>query len=248
MFKLQSHFIFPTHAVARAGPLPRGAEALEVKTADGVILRGAHFPPDHPPGERVLILGFAGNAWNGQDAGAYLAELYPDCDVVAFHYRGYHPSGGSPSAEALVADAPLIYDLACKRVAHDRVIAVGFSIGCGIAAKLSAMRELDGVILVTPFDSLKAAAQSLYPWLPVGAFFHHDIDAAEALERSEVPSAIIAAANDDIILAERTDALRRRVRKATLFDQTIARAGHNDIYSRSDFQQAMRAALDALID
>lgn len=245
MFDIQDHFIFPTHAVAPAGPLPRGAEALELRAADGVMLRGAHFPADHKRAERVLVLGFAGNAWNAQDAATYLAELYPDCDIVAFHYRGYYPSGGSPSADALVADAPLIYDYAVERFAHDRVIAVGFSIGCGIAARLSAQRKLDGLLLVTPFDSLKAAAQSLYPWLPMGGFFRHDIDAAGAIERSGVATAIIAAANDEIIVPERTDALRRRV-KTLAFDQTIARAGHNDIYSRSAFQEAMRKALQAL--
>lgn len=245
MFELQSHFIFPTHAVARAGPLPRGAEELEVRAADGVSLRGVAFPADRPRRERVLVLGFAGNAWNAQDAGSYLAELYPDCDVVAFHYRGYYPSGGSPSADALVADAPLIHDFAVEHFAHDRVIAVGFSIGCGIAAQLSAQRKLDGLVLVTPFDSLKAAAQSLYPWLPIGSFFNHDIDAAKAIERSRAPTAIIAAANDDIIVPERTAALRCRV-KSLAFDATIAHAGHNDIYARSAFHEAMRKALDAV--
>lgn len=245
MFELQSHFIFPTHAVARAGPLPRGASELELKAADGVILRGAVFPADRPGKERVLVLGFAGNAWNAQDAGSYIAELYPDCDIVVFHYRGYYPSGGSPSADALVEDAPLVYDFAVEKFAHDRVVAVGFSIGCGIAATLSAERKLDGLVLVTPFDSLKAAAQSLYPWLPIGSFFAHDIDAAAALKRSRAPTAIVAAANDDIIVPERTEALRRRV-KSIVFDATIANAGHNDLYARSAFHEAMREAMDAL--
>jgi pimeloyl-ACP methyl ester carboxylesterase len=246
MFELQSHFIFPTHAVAPAGPLPAGARSLELEAGGGVTLHGVAFPAERDAKERVLVLGFAGNAWNAQDAGSYLAELYPDCEIVAFHYRGYYPSGGSPSSDGLVADAPLLYDFAIEHFAHDRVIAVGFSIGCGIAAKLSAERKLDGVILVTPFDSLKAAAQSLYPWLPIGAFFRHDIDAAEALERSRVPTAIVAAANDDIIVPDRTNALRRRL-KSLAFDATIPRAGHNDIYARSDFHGAMRKALDALI-
>ena len=247
MIDLQSHFIFPTHAVAGAGPLPPGASALAVTAEDGDVLRGVHIPAEAPAGVRTLILGFGGNAWNGQDVAEYLAELFPDADVVAFHFRGYRPSEGSPSADALIADAPLVYDAAVKAARPKRVVAVGFSIGSGIAAELSTKRDLDGVILVTPFDSLKAAAQSLYPWLPIGALFRHDIDAADALERSGVLTAIIAAANDDIILAEHSDALRRRAGKAVRFDQTIARAGHNDIYSRSDFQLAMRAALDALI-
>ncbi len=246
MFELQSHFIFPTHAVAAAGPLPNGAKAIELRAADGVMLRGVHFSAHRQRAERVLMIAFAGNAWNAQDAGAFLTELYPDVDIVVFHYRGYHPSGGSPSADALVADAPLVHDFALSHVPHDRVVAVGFSIGCGIAAKLSAERALDGVILVTPFDSLKAAAQALYPWLPIGAFFHHEIDAAEALQRSGVPTAIIAAANDDIIVPERTHALRARISDLA-FDVTIAGAGHNDIYTRSEFHEAMREALDALI-
>lgn len=245
MFELQSHFIFPTHAVARAGPLPLGARELELEAADGVKLRGVAFPADRPGKDQVLVIGFAGNAWNAQDAGSYLAELYPDCNVVAFHYRGYYPSGGSPSADALVEDAPLVYDFAVEHFPPSQVIGVGFSIGCGIAAKLSAERKLDGLVLVTPFDSLKAAAQSLYPWLPIGSFFHHEIDAAKALKASGTPTAIIAAANDDIIVPERTQALRRRV-KSLVFDTTIANAGHNDIYARSAFHEAMRKALEAL--
>ena len=54
--------------------------------------------------------------WNGQDVAEYLHELFPDLDVVAFHYRGYAPSTGSPSAEALIADAPLVYDFAVEQV------------------------------------------------------------------------------------------------------------------------------------
>ena len=125
------------------------------------------------------------------------------------------------------------------------MIAVGFSIGSGVAARLATERPIDGAILVTPFDSLKAAAQGLYPWVPIGPFFRHEIDAAEALERSEVPIAIIAGERDSLIQPERTDALRARARKLA-FDRTIAGAGHNDIYARSEFQEAMRAALAKL--
>jgi pimeloyl-ACP methyl ester carboxylesterase len=60
-----------------------------------------------------------------------------------------------------------------------------------------------------------------------------------------VPVAIIAAERDEIIPAERTDALRKRVPQLA-FDRTIGRAGHNDIYARSDFHEAMRAAFDRL--
>ena len=245
MLDFQTQLIFPTHAVPKAGPLPRGAERLSLRLPGGDTLAGVHIPPAGRRSEKTLILGFGGNAWNGQDVATYLHDLYPQADVVAFHYRGYAPSTGSPSAEALLADAPLVYDHAVAKVRPDRTIAVGFSIGSGVAARLATERPLDGAILVTPFDSLKAAAQALYPWVPIGPFFRHDIDAAEALERTKVPVAIVAAERDSIIQPSRTAALRKRV-KNLVFDRTIARADHNDIYARSEFQQAMDEALEAV--
>src|SRR5205823_13555714 len=155
------HLIFPVHAVPAAGPMPIGAECLSVTTPSGELLQGIHIPSDEPDETRTLILGFGGNAWNGQDVGEYLHELYPDRGVVAFHYRGYRPSTGSPSGAGLIADAPLVYDAAVERVQPAKVIGIGFSIGSGVAAQLAASRKLDGLILVTPFDSLKALAQSM---------------------------------------------------------------------------------------
>ena len=245
MFEFQTSLIFPVHAVPPAGPLPAGAERLSLKSADGHELSGIHIPADEASKDRTLIVGFGGNAWNGQDVAEYLHELFPDDDVVAFHYRGYRPSTGSPSAQALTADAPLVYDAAVGRVKPRRVIAIGFSIGSGVAASLAVVRKLDGLILVTPFDSLKAVAQSMYPWLPIGSFFEHEFDAAGALDESRVPVAIIAAERDEIVPAQRTEALRKRIPKV-IFDRTIGNAGHNDIYARSDFQAAMREALDAI--
>jgi pimeloyl-ACP methyl ester carboxylesterase len=245
MFNFQSHLIFPTHAVPSAGPWPRGAERLALRTADGKDLSGIRIPADHPSKRPNLILGFGGNAWNAQDVAEYLHGLFPDEEIVAFHYRGYHPSRGSPSAESLIADAPLIYDFAVEKVRPARTIAVGLSIGSGIAASLAAERKLDGLILVTPFDSLKAVAQAMYPWLPIGPFFEHEIDAASALEDIKVPVAIIAAEHDQIVPGERTDALKRRLPKLA-FDRVIRGAGHNDIYSKSEFHEAIREAFDRL--
>lgn len=225
--------------------MPPGAERLSLKSAEGQDLAGIHIPGASKKKQRTLILGFGGNAWNAQDVAEYLHELFPDDDIVAFHYRGYAPSRGSPSAKALIADAPLVYDLAVERQKPRRVIAVGLSIGSGIAAQLAATRKLDGLILVTPFDSLRAVAQSMFPWLPIGPIFDHEIDAALPLKKLEMPVAIIAAERDEIVPAKRTDALRDEVRNL-VFDRTIRRAGHNDIYARSDFHEAMREAFDRL--
>lgn len=242
----QDDIIFPTHMVGPPGPLPPHAERLQVKTPDGETLHGVRVPPVGPSkGPKTLILGFGGNAWNGEDVASYLHELLPQADVVAFHYRGYRPSTGKPSAKALLEDAPLVFDAAVERVKPDRTVVVGFSIGSGVAASLAKRRSPAGLILVTPFDSLKKVASDAYPWLPVGLLFQHEIDAAAALESSLVPVAIIGAETDEIVPATRTEALRAQVPNL-VFDRTIDRAGHNDLYARSEFQSAMEEALEAV--
>jgi pimeloyl-ACP methyl ester carboxylesterase len=243
----QTEMIFPTHAVPRAGPLPADAEALELETAGGERLHGVHFLPNgNEEGPRTLILGFGGNAWNGQDVATYLHRAFPEAHVVAFHYRGYSPSTGSPSAQALKEDASLVYDLAVSRIGPERIVGVGFSIGSGVAANLSRHRKLDGLILVTPFDSLKLVAGELFPWLPVGPFFQHEMAAADDLRGSDTPVAILAAERDEIVLRSRTAALRRDV-PHLIFDRTFAGAGHNDIYQRSDFEAGLREALRTMV-
>lgn len=239
----QDDIIFPVHAVGPPPPLPSNGERLRIETPDGDTLHGVYLPPKSPAAIKTLIVAFGGNAWNGEDVASYLHDLFPDADVVAFHYRGYRPSTGKPSADALLADAPLVFDAAVERVRPDRSIAAGFSIGSGVAASLAKRREVDGLILVTPFDSLKKVASSIYPWLPVGLLFQHEFDAAGALRGTDVPVAIVAAERDEIIPPKRTDGLREQVPNL-VFDRTISGAGHNDIYQRDAFQQAMRDALE----
>jgi pimeloyl-ACP methyl ester carboxylesterase len=85
----------------------------------------------------------------------------------------------------------------------------------------------------------------MHPWLPIAPFFRHEIDAAAPLRKARVPTAIIAAEHDQIVHAERTDSLRHSGANV-VYDRTIRGAGHNDIYTRSEFHDAMHEALDRL--
>lgn len=245
LFLFQAALLFPTGQVRPAGPPPPGATRIALAAASGERLHGLHVPPARPGAERVLILGFGGNAWNAEAMADYLHGLYPQADVVAFHYRGYPPSEGSPGAAALREDAPLIFDWAAARFPGRRVVAIGFSIGSGVAASLAARRPLAGLILVTPFDSLAATAAGHYPWLPVRLLFRHEMDAAADLSAVRAPVAILAGGGDTLIPPARTDALRRAIPNLA-FDRTIAGAGHNDIYQNPAFRAAMAEALAAL--
>ena len=247
LFFLQGSMLFPSGSVGGARALPEGSERLAFETPDGVRLHGVVIRARQAgPGGRPLILGFGGNAWNGDDVALTLADLFPDHDVAAFHFRGYAPSGGRTRGADLLADAPLIHDELVRRYRPSAIVAVGFSVGTGPAARLARERPIAGAILVTPFDSLAAVAADHYRWLPVRLLFRHEMPAAVDLAAARVPVALIAAERDDLILPARTKALRRRAANL-VFDRTTPGAGHNDVYHHADFPKTMREAMVALV-
>ncbi len=248
VYLTQTKMLFPTGLAAEPRALSSpAASQLEVETPDGERLRGIRIAPvgDLDPG-RLVILGFGGNAWNARNVATYLHGLYPNADVVAFHYRGYRPSSGKPSAAALLSDAPIVYDHVVETLGSRRVVAVGLSIGAAVAAHLSSGRSLAGQILVSPFDSLEALARDHFPWVPVRWLLRHRMEASEVMRGNDTRTAIIAAERDTIVPPRRTESLRREI-PAVVFDRTIAGAGHNDLYNRPEFRAAMVEALERLV-
>ena len=157
MYFAQTWLLFPT-ALAGATPVqpPTSTQYLEVKTHDGESLAGMRIRSVGAKAEGApTLVGFGGNAWNAWTMALTLHALFPDRDVVTFHYRGYAPSSGRPSANAVLSDLLVIFDHLRQTQADEPIIAVGFSIGSAVAAYLARHRPVVGLILVTPFDSLE---------------------------------------------------------------------------------------------
>ncbi len=245
----QDRLLFPRWAIAR-GPvaLPASAERISIEIPDIGPLVGILLPAERaPPPGTARLLGFGGNAWDADALALFLRSLFPDRDIVTFHYRGYGPSAGRPSADAILEDAERIHDQLTATLGDDRTVVVGLSLGAGPAAHLASLRPVDGLILVTPFDSIEALAGDLYPWLPVRLLLRHRMDVAGAVARSSAKVAIIAAERDEVVPARRTEALRRSSRDLVL-DRILPGVGHNDIYDSGGFVEAMREALSLVED
>ena len=246
MYLAQTWLLFPTALAGAARvQLPASARRLEASTPDGEVLVGLRIPPaagEGAGGRAPALLGFGGNAWNADAVALYLHGLFPDREVAAFHYRGYAPSTGRPSSSALLADSVLAFDRLQQASADGRgVVAVGFSIGAGVAAYLARHRPVAGLVLVTPFDSLEALARDLYWWAPVGPLLRHRMPTVDFVRGSPVPTALIVAEHDTIVPARRSMALRQAI--ANLVFEAAVDAGHNDLYGRPAFAAAMREAL-----
>lgn len=240
IYLVQTRLIFPTGlAAGQTHALPQGAERFTIATPDGAKLAVLRIPASGGSDSgRPPVLGFGGNAWNADAVALLLHSLLPGHDVAAAYYRGYRPSTGRPSAKSLLADALLVHD---RLDAPAGVIAVGFSIGTGIAAHLAAERPLAGLILVTPFDSLTKLARHHYPFVPA-ALLRHRIETVEYLGQVTAPTAIITAERDRVVPTRRSAPVAAATRNPVL-TTTIAGGGHNDLYETREFAEAMRQAI-----
>jgi len=202
----QDRLVFFPQPVVSTAHLPADATALEIVATDGTRLRGWMRVAPVTPAPAVLY--FGGNA---EEVSWTLADLrWPrEWTIIAINYRGYGTSEGAPGESALVADALAIHDQIAARPDTDprRIVAVGRSLGTGVAVKIAAARPIAGVILVSPYDNLIELGRTHYPWLPVSWLLRHRFDAVADARRAHAPLLAIVADRDSIIPRERSQAL-----------------------------------------
>ncbi|MEI6278730.1 MAG: alpha/beta fold hydrolase [Verrucomicrobiae bacterium] len=146
------------------------------------------------PARPVLILhGNAGNALDRNALVAMLREAGAGAKIYLVDYPGYGAAPGSPDQKSLISAAVAALD-----ALPEPVIVVGESLGSGIAAQAATQRpeKILGLVLITPFDSLSAAAAHHYPWLPVRLLLLDRFDSVKALKKFTRPVAIVIGERD----------------------------------------------------
>ena len=147
--------------------------------------------------------------------------------IYVADYPGYGSAPGSPTQRTLTETAERALDAMPLRT-----IVVGESLGTGVAAQAAKRHpdKVQGIIMITPFESMTAAAAHHYPWLPVRALLLDRFDSAAALKTFPNPIAILVADDDETTPPE---GARRLFAGLTgpkkLFE--VKRSGHNEAAS-----------------
>jgi pimeloyl-ACP methyl ester carboxylesterase len=164
--------------------------------------------------------------------------------LLAVNYRGYGGNPGSPSESALFADALALHDWAVLRTDVDpaRIVAIGRSLGSGVAVYLAAERPLAGVVLVTPYDSFRAVAQRHYPYVPVSLLLKHSFDSIRRAPGISLPVLVLAAQRDDVVPLAHARALFSKWGGPKTWRE-FAGAGHNDLEADPAFWSEIASLL-----
>jgi len=189
------------------------------------------------------LLYFGGN---GEDLGARLADFdqaFPDRAVYLMNYRSYGGSTGTPSEAALIADAQATYDVIRKT--HDKIAVMGRSLGSGVAVALATTREVERVVLVTPFDSIAKVAAGRYSWAPVRWLIRDAFDSVKRMAAVRAPVLAVIAENDQSIPRAHSDKLIASIPAALRHSVLVPNGTHNDL---GDYQRYLAMVRKFLSD
>jgi pimeloyl-ACP methyl ester carboxylesterase len=190
------------------------------------------------PGQTDAILYFGGNAEGLGPSRADFAELFPGKTTYLLAYRGYGASGGTPDEAALFADALALFDHASAQHPEGSISLVGRSLGSGVASYVASQRPVRKLVLVTPFDSLAAVAQSHYPMFPVRWLMQDRYESTRYLPRYTGPLLVLRAGRDEVVAPRNTDRLLAALpRPPRVIDFPLA--GHNDISDDPAYARAL---------
>jgi hypothetical protein len=212
----------------RVGPPPAGVEERWIVTPDGLRLHAWSVPP-HDAGP--VLLWSHGNAGNIDSRRALLAALAArGLGVLAYDYRGYGRSEGSPSETGVYLDATAAFDDAVTRGTDPAtIVCFGESLGGAVSIEVATRRRCGAVIAVSTFTRLADVARRHYGLL--GSLAGNRFDSLARLPRVAAPVLVAHGDQDEIVPFELGERLFAAASEPKRFFR-IAGADHNDALGR----------------
>jgi len=235
IYLTQDSKVFNQNSIEKKEPIRlKDVEHITFEVENGIVLDGVHKKSTGSP----LIIYFGGNA---DDATRIVLKL-KEYEIVVFNYRGFVKSNGKPSEEAFFSDALKIFD----RYAKDReVILLGRSLGTGVASYVASKREVKGIILVTPYDSIVSMAKKKYPYFPIDLLLRHKFASVEHILYAKVPVCLIEVENDDVVSKYHFDKLRVKVPNLALHVK-LSDTTHGGVLDHPNFEKTIRKMIDVM--
>jgi fermentation-respiration switch protein FrsA (DUF1100 family) len=206
--RLQEHaFIFQPadRRVARSpAEFALNETRVEYSSTQGVSLTGWIVPanPAVPARGWLLIChGNYGNIGYGQRPAFYASMRDLGLNLLAFDYRGFGDSSGSPDERGLYDDATASYEylVRTRQVSPKRLVVFGHSLGSGVAVELASRLPAAGLIVEGAYTSIVDRGQELYPLLPVRYIATQRFPSIDRIATIEMPKLFLHSPDDTVI-------------------------------------------------
>jgi uncharacterized protein len=195
----RSYIYFPAAEVT-ATPADVGLDYEDVvfPASDGTPLHGWFVPGTGDP----PMLWFHGNGGNMSNRVELLRVLHDELHVpiFLFDYRGYGASAGRPSEQGTYRDAEGALEALAERTGSGpgRMLYFGQSLGAAVAVELAVRRLPLGVILESPFTSIRDMAATHYPSHPLRPFVRSRYNSLGKIRRIGAPLLVLHGDRDEV--------------------------------------------------
>lgn len=228
------------------GPVGSGpGERVELATADGVKLLAWWLPRTGSDGAVLYLHGNAGNLRGRANVVRELAAT-TGLSVLALDYRGYGESEGRPSEEGMYRDARAGWDWLAARIAPQRIVVWGESLGGAAATSVAREVQADGVpralVLQSAFTRIPDMATRVIPIPGIGALCRLRMDNLERVREIRCWKLFVHSRIDEVVpfeMGERLFEAACEPKQALWIDHV----GHNDAWYRNWFPGELVSAL-----
>jgi uncharacterized protein len=211
-------------------------EAISIRSADGETIAAWWMPHEAARADVVYFHGNGGNLsiWLPILAGVQASGL----NVLAFDYRGYGRSTGSPTEKGLyrAADAVLAElarlrqrESAAGSTARRPVIYWGRSLGGPVAAYATTVTRPDGLILESTFPDKRAVLGRQFVLRTLNLLASFRFETADMLRGFDRPTLVMHGDADSVVPYGAGRALFDRLSEPKRF-VTLRGADHNDFH------------------
>lgn len=238
-----SLFFYPWHDEKSYNQLLNEENFGEIRINNNGKLLNGWIKYNTDQQQAPLLIFFGGNAQNSSNT--CLNFLHTDkykhfegYNLMIIDYPGYGLSDGKPSDKTMFDSALKVYDYASQLdcVDEDNIVVLGYSIGTGVATYVASQRNVNGLILVAPYDE----ALSLYNDTvnifhgPLKLLARYKFNSIYYAQNVTVSPLIITSYDDEVISYKFSLNLAEyfsNVDKTILLDNNIK---HNDYFSEED--------------
>jgi pimeloyl-ACP methyl ester carboxylesterase len=216
-------FLFPRPS--RAPITPAGSKVVEGGTA-----KALRFGPDDAT---TTIVFFHGNGELADD-GEWLARQFVAQGFAVYlaEYPGYGMSAGAggPSEKRIYEDAEAI--VRATNATNAQIVLMGMSLGTGVATEMAARGHGRALVLLAPYTSIPAVAQSHVRHFPMGLLMRDRFDTLSKAPSISMPVFVAHGDKDEVIPFEMGETVAHTFPKGRF--NAVSGATHMTLFQYDD--------------
>ena len=196
---------------------------------DGVKLHGWWIP--HPSARGTILYCHGNTGSIAHRIGVFRHLQRMRVNLLAFDYRGYGRSGGTPSEAGLFRDVRAAHDHLVGALGRqpNEILLFGHSLGGAVAVDGALHRPIAGLVVQSSFTHIRDAAKAMFPTLPLHLAATREFRSIDKVGRIAAPKLFIHGDCDESVPVELGEKLFAAASDPKeLF--IVRRAGHNDVH------------------